>query len=260
MSERCGRTVIVERHRRPPRIQLLGREAFARQAVGVVAELSAAAGDMDVADLDVVSRPPAMLGGPGRARALERAHKAAVRAGDPGLGEAERSTPSISWTGLRPAWRRGTGRRLVRQCMRVLDEDDLDRVERGSLRPPGLVGASTRVMVGGLEFFTQAATIAARFDDADLGRTAASAAARASRRWTADGVALLDEAMIAGHTSGEALPIAMGIVYCAAISWPARRRLRAAAGAGMDGRPEPPATAAGRRAVSRPRGLGSAPS
>src|SRR4030095_564977 len=66
--------------------------------------------------------------------------------------------------------------------------------------------------------FEQAAQIAVRFDDLELMSFSRMGKGRAliDLGNTAEGVALLDEVMVAA-TAGELSPISMGIIYCAVI-------------------------------------------
>ncbi|MEU4668740.1 LuxR family transcriptional regulator [Amycolatopsis sp. NPDC023774] len=105
------------------------------------------------------------------------------------------------------------------RARRLLDEHGLDCVERGYLLVPvglqRIQGGDTR---GAHDAFTSAVDFASRFGDTDLlalGRHAQGRALIKLHR-TAEGLALLDEAMVS-VTSGEVSPIPAGVVYCSAI-------------------------------------------
>ena len=105
------------------------------------------------------------------------------------------------------------------RAARLVEEHDLDSVERGYLMVPrALQLLDAHDVDDGYEVFTEAARIAERFGDADLGTMSRLGRGRAliDRREIPRGVALLDEAMLA-VTSGEVSPIVVGIVYCASI-------------------------------------------
>lgn len=105
------------------------------------------------------------------------------------------------------------------RAARLLDEADLDCVERGYLLLPGALHA---VMSGdgatALAGFEQLAAIADRFADPDLmalgrvGRAQALVLLGDAKQ----AVPILDETMVA-VTTGEVSPIAAGIVYCAMV-------------------------------------------
>ena len=198
----------------------LGREAFARQAWGdAFSHLSSAAGErpLDVEDLERVATAAHMLGRTDDAtRAWERAHKAAVRGGDPARA-ARHAFHLVMGFGQRGEFAQAGG--WFARATKLVDEAGPDSVERGLL----LIPQALQTLDGGdpaaaFDLFAGAAAIAERFDDLDLGtlgRLGRGQCLIAMGR-TAEGVALLDEAMIA-VTSGDVSPMNVGIVYCAAI-------------------------------------------
>jgi DNA-binding CsgD family transcriptional regulator len=199
---------------------LLGREAFARQAWGDAhANLSAAdaQSSVEIDDLERLAIAAHMLGLVDDAtHAWERAHQAAVRAGDPARA-ARHAFHLIMGFGGRGEFAQASG--WFARAVRLVDEAGPDCVERGYLLiPQALRSLDEGDPSAAFDFFAQAAAIADRFDDLDLatlGRLGRGQSMIALGR-TAEGVALLDEAMVA-VTSGEVSSINVGIVYCAAI-------------------------------------------
>jgi ATP/maltotriose-dependent transcriptional regulator MalT len=101
----------------------------------------------------------------------------------------------------------------------VLEEHGQDCAERGLLLlPVGLQLLDEGDFEGGRAAFERAAAIGARFGDVDVVTFAGLGRGRAliSRGSVVEGMALLDEAMVA-VTSGETTPITTGVVYCAVI-------------------------------------------
>jgi DNA-binding CsgD family transcriptional regulator len=102
---------------------------------------------------------------------------------------------------------------------RLLDEAQLDSVVRGYLLVPSAI---QRIVQGdpsaGQAIFDQIADIARRFGDRDLMSTACQGRGRALIRLgrISEGVALLDEAMIA-VVAGEISPILAGDIYCSVL-------------------------------------------
>ena len=104
------------------------------------------------------------------------------------------------------------------RAQRVVEENHLDSVVSGYL----LVPQALRLLDEGspsaaFMLFEQAATIAERFQEADLATLSRlDQANRSSTRVRSSEVAFLDDAMLA-VTSGEVGPVVNGIVYCASI-------------------------------------------
>lgn len=101
----------------------------------------------------------------------------------------------------------------------LLDENDIDCVERGYLRLPAAFAAIERGEIEvASDIFGEALRIGERFRDTDL-----TALARQARGRTlvhlgrvAEGLACIDEVMVA-ITAGEVSPLVVGSVYCSAI-------------------------------------------
>jgi DNA-binding CsgD family transcriptional regulator len=197
-----------------------GRRAFAAQAWAEALDqlVAADAGrSLEIEDLERLATAAHMLGRADDAtRAWERAHQAAVRAGDipravrhafhlvMGFGQRGDVAQAGGW------FARASG---------LVDAIGSDAVERGYLLvPQALRALDSGDPSGAFTIFDEAAAIAARFDDPELstlGRLGRGQCLIAMGE-TARGVALLDEAMVA-VTAGEVSPINAGIVYCASI-------------------------------------------
>jgi DNA-binding CsgD family transcriptional regulator len=137
-------------------------------------------------------------------------------------GDAPRAARCAFWLGFTLLHRgepaRGGG--WLARARRLLDDGDLDCVEQGYL----LLPAALQSMAGGdaaaaCAIFGRAAEIGGRFRDPDLETLAGLGRGQALIRLaqTAEGVALLDEVMIA-VTAGEVSAIVAGIAYCGVIA------------------------------------------
>jgi DNA-binding CsgD family transcriptional regulator len=105
------------------------------------------------------------------------------------------------------------------RAQRLIDEGDLDCVERGFLlMPVGLRLAAEGDLAAAYTTFGQAAEMGDRFGDCDLVAFGRHGQGRVLVKMgeTAEGMALLDETMVA-VTAGEVSPILTGMVYCSVI-------------------------------------------
>lgn len=150
------------------------------------------------------------------ATALERAHLAFL-----GRGEIAQAVRAAFWLAL-PMLLRGEmaqGGGWLARAQRLLDDARLDGVEQGYLLlPVGIRSLDSGDVAGAHAAFTQAMKIAERFGDPDLRALAGQALGRAliGMGEVAQGVALLDEAMVA-VTTGEVSAIPSGMIYCSVV-------------------------------------------
>ncbi|MEO6713410.1 MAG: LuxR C-terminal-related transcriptional regulator [Mycobacteriales bacterium] len=195
---------------------LFGRKAWTRACVALVAADRAA--PLEPADLELLATAAQLTGKDGQsADAWLRAHHGylASRA----HGGAARCAFHLGMALVgRGEFAQGSG--WLGRGQRILDEGAEDCAERGYLLlPVALQHIAAGAPQAAYEVFEQAARIGDRFTDPDL-----IALARLGRGQslvmlgrTPDGIALLDEVMVA-VTAGEVSPIPSGIIYCAVIS------------------------------------------
>lgn len=197
-----------------------GRESFARAAwADAFAQLSAAdeEGGLGAEDLERLAVAAYLTGRDEESQdAWARAHHAFSDE-----GEVERGVRCAFWLGvtlmLRGEMAQGGG--WFARAHRILDEHDLDCVERGYLLVPvGLQQLGEGDPATARETFGRAIALGSRFGDTDLiafGRLGVGQALIPLGE-TTEAANALDETMVAA-TSGELSPLVAGIAYCAVI-------------------------------------------
>lgn len=197
-----------------------GRESFARRAWGdAYAQLSAADHEspLEAEDLERVATAAYLIGRDAQsADILARAHQAFL-----GRGDRESAARCAFWLafGLLNKGELARGGGWIARAQHVLEEGACDCVVQGYLLLPlAIRNIAEGNATAAYSTFCQAANIGQRFRDPDLATLARHERGRALIRLgkTAEGVALLDEAMVA-VTAGEVSPVVAGDVYCSVI-------------------------------------------
>jgi DNA-binding CsgD family transcriptional regulator len=172
---------------------------------------------LDPEDLERLATAAYLIGRDDKSEASrERAHQAYFARSD-----REGAARSAFWLafGLQQRGARAVASGWLARAARILDEAHLDSVVRGYLLIPSAIQEIAQGNpAAGLATLNRAAEIAERFADRDLASLACHGRGRALIRLgqIAQGVALLDEAMVA-VVAGEVSPILAGDVYCSVL-------------------------------------------
>jgi DNA-binding CsgD family transcriptional regulator len=196
------------------------RELFARNAWAESYRLLHAADGhtpLEPEDLERVATAAYLLGRDDESEAFRaRAHQAFAN-----RGAHEGAARSAAWLGFgllqRGAVAPASG--WFARAARILDEAHLDSVVRGYLLIPAAIQSIVQGdAAGGHAAFSRAGDIASRFDDRDLAAVARHGRGRALIQLgrIAEGVALLDEAMVA-VIAGDVAPVLAGDIYCSVL-------------------------------------------
>ena len=197
-----------------------GRASFERRAwTDAFDTLSAADREAPLApeDLERLAIAAYLVGRDAdRDEVLTRAHQEWLR-----RGGAERAARCAFWLafGLLNRGELARAGGWLARARRLLDEGQLDCVEQGYLLlPVALQRFAEGDAAAAYAAFGQAAKLGDRFGDRDLTTLARAGRGQVLLRLgeTVEGVALLDEAMVAVE-AGEVSPIMVGSIYCAVI-------------------------------------------
>jgi ATP/maltotriose-dependent transcriptional regulator MalT len=198
-----------------------GREAYANRAwLDAYEALSRAdaAAPLGAADVELLATSAAMVGErDAHLSLLERLHKLRLDA-----GEIERAAKAAVVLGMNLAVTGEIGPAMgwFGRAERLVEQADEDSVVPGYLLlPVVLQRMSSGDAEGAHHAASQAAAVAARFDEHDLFATATHFAGLTliKQGRVDEGLQLLDEAMVA-VTSGEVSPFFAGVVYCGVIA------------------------------------------
>jgi DNA-binding CsgD family transcriptional regulator len=197
-----------------------GRELFARKAWAEAYRLLEAADSdapLEPDDLERLATAAYLIGRDDQSEGFRtRAHQMFLARGD-----CEGAARSAAWLafGLLQRGARAPASGWFSRAERILDDAHLDCVLRGFLLIPAAI---QRIVQGdpsaGHAAFARAEEIANRFGDRDLGSLACSGRGRAliCLGQVAEGVALLDEAMVA-VVAGDVAPSLAGDIYCSVL-------------------------------------------
>ena len=197
-----------------------GREAFQRLAWADSYRLLQAAereAALEPEDLERLAMAAYLMGRDDESeRAMARAHQTFLD-----RGEYEAAARTAFWVGFGLVGRgmMAPAAGWFARAQRVLDERQLDCVERGYLLIPAAIQSIMQGDPGaGHAAFSQAAGIASRFGDRSLWALACHGRGRALIRLghITEGVALLDEAMVS-VLAGDVRPVLAGDVYCSVL-------------------------------------------
>ena len=197
-----------------------GRELFARKAWAESYRLLEAADSdapLEPEDLERLATAAYLIGRDDQSEGFRtRAHQMFLARGD--CEGAARSAALLAF-GLLQRGARAPASGWFSRAERILDDAHLDCVLRGFLLIPAAI---QRIVQGdpsaGHAAFAQAEEIANRFGDRDLASLACSGRGRAliCLGHVAEGVALLDEAMVA-VVAGDVAPSLAGDIYCSVL-------------------------------------------